>query len=240
MATYNGKSYDPDFICQDDYEWLTDTGPYAYDKAKARDFALKFCHNMNALIASGTYVWHTGVKDSEGSELQVTRFMYSGEEDTQFIQVFYTAQAHAEGYKSSFSKLGPQDFRIAYPDMHTPLKSCEMCHAQEAKYQIDHVVTPGLYDSVRTCAGCTDYFKAAIRPLALVLPLPDYSVWEDSDFYYYLSYQKQDKAPWRIVRVSRGQYATFWRMHTEAEALEWLKQLPSAHSSDHTHKGDKA
>src|ERR1044071_1554167 len=29
MAIYNGRSYDPDCICQDDYEWLTETGPYA-------------------------------------------------------------------------------------------------------------------------------------------------------------------------------------------------------------------
>lgn len=29
MAIDHGKPYDPDFICQDDYEWLTETGPYA-------------------------------------------------------------------------------------------------------------------------------------------------------------------------------------------------------------------
>lgn len=30
MAEYNGKSYDPDApLCQDDYEWLTNTGRYA-------------------------------------------------------------------------------------------------------------------------------------------------------------------------------------------------------------------
>lgn len=34
MATYNGKPYDPDNICQDDYEWLTGTGPYAEQKGK--------------------------------------------------------------------------------------------------------------------------------------------------------------------------------------------------------------
>lgn len=32
MAIHNGKHYDPDFLCQDDYEWLTETGPYAYTR----------------------------------------------------------------------------------------------------------------------------------------------------------------------------------------------------------------
>lgn len=32
MAIYNGKHYDPDFLCQDDYEWLTETGPYAHTR----------------------------------------------------------------------------------------------------------------------------------------------------------------------------------------------------------------
>lgn len=32
MAIYHGKPYDPDFLCQDDFEWLTETGPYAYTR----------------------------------------------------------------------------------------------------------------------------------------------------------------------------------------------------------------
>jgi hypothetical protein len=32
MAEYHGKPSDPDTICQDDYEWLTETGPYAHDR----------------------------------------------------------------------------------------------------------------------------------------------------------------------------------------------------------------
>ena len=33
MATYHGKHYDPDEpLCQDDFEWLTDTGPYAHTR----------------------------------------------------------------------------------------------------------------------------------------------------------------------------------------------------------------
>jgi hypothetical protein len=33
MAEYHGKHYDPDFISQDDYEWLTETGQYASERA---------------------------------------------------------------------------------------------------------------------------------------------------------------------------------------------------------------
>lgn len=34
MAIYNGKHYDPDSpLCQDDYEWLTETDQYAYTRA---------------------------------------------------------------------------------------------------------------------------------------------------------------------------------------------------------------
>jgi hypothetical protein len=32
MAEYHGKPYDPDHLCQDDYEWLTETGPYAHGR----------------------------------------------------------------------------------------------------------------------------------------------------------------------------------------------------------------
>ncbi len=33
MAEYYGKHYDPDEpLCQDDYEWLTETGPYAHGR----------------------------------------------------------------------------------------------------------------------------------------------------------------------------------------------------------------
>jgi hypothetical protein len=37
MAKYHGKHYDPDFICQDNYEWLTETGPYANDRVAISD-----------------------------------------------------------------------------------------------------------------------------------------------------------------------------------------------------------
>lgn len=55
MAKYHGKPYDPDCICQDDYEWLTDTGRYTLAGSKTCELCQQepALYNVDFTTATG-------------------------------------------------------------------------------------------------------------------------------------------------------------------------------------------
>ena len=64
----NGKHYDPDFLCQDDYEWLTETGQYANERVaiirrglqKQRDALMKGRrHTSQSLLTALWFAPHS-------------------------------------------------------------------------------------------------------------------------------------------------------------------------------------